>query len=332
MSNCLFWTFWVPGVVARHLGVLTAAQVEATVRHLPAYAPCGGPWCVAEDACDKSVPVARFFAAAANTERPRIGFFGFIESRTTYCYLFASFALGLLVSRYRRPGLPWRELLYGVGIFLCWGGLSIFRAWVSADAARTIFSFVHWDVSRVECVLQEVRSVVLCVLVATIWRRAEIRGSEWTLGWAARLAAEAKFDPERLNRRADELSECVQRWYVDSLLLGLAFLPWTFYYWSLGREWGDPRYYMSTLVWHIVWGICWWVLSRPTFSAWHQFGRHRADARAWLLAHPPPESKGPLDASLQWLDDLKPVSTVRIVIIGAASIVTFFLPVVKVFH
>jgi hypothetical protein len=334
VTACLGWTFLLPCLLAWLGGVLTAPQVEAEVRRKPAYAACGGPLCAAEDACDMSVPVARFFAAAPNTERPRIAFFGFIESRTTYCYFLASLALGLLVWRYRKPRPPYRDLSWGagLGIWAVWGGLSLLRAWPQADASRTIFSFVHWDVSKIEFFLQEVRSYLLCVLVASIWRHAEIRGRKWARRWAAVLGTNATFNPEHLNRCADTLGERVQRWHVDSLLLGLAFLPWTLYYWSLDRRWGDPRYYMSTLVWHIVWGICWWVLSRPTFSAWHEFGRHRARVRAALLAPMRSKSTENLDASLQWLDGLKPVSTMRFAIIGAASIVTFFLPLLKAFH
>lgn len=333
---CLVWTFWTPGLVAWHLGVLTAPDVEAEVRGLRGFAACNSPSCPTNEACDRSIPAARYFAAETKAERPRVAFFGFVESRTTYCYFLASLALGLLFRRYSPP--PYRRFPRlrdwgsGLCIFCVWGGMSLFRAAVRADAARTIYSFVHWDVSKVECVLQAFRSFLLCVFVASIWRNAQVRGRSWARRTEALRKAEPGFDPEWLNRCADSLGECVQGWYVDSLLLGLAFLPWTVYYWSLDRRWGDPRYFMSTLVWHIVWGLCWWVVSRPTLSAWHQFSRHRARVRAHLMAYAKADSIAILETSLQWLDGLKPVSTARLVITGAASIVTFLLPALKAFH
>jgi hypothetical protein len=44
-----------------------------------------------------------------------------------------------------------------------------------------------------------------------------------------------------------------------------------------------------------------------------------------------PEDGEDLNVKLQWLDNLKPVSTVRVALTGAVAIVTLFLPLVKAF-
>ena len=69
------------------------------------------------------------------------------------------------------------------------------------------------------------------------------------------------------------------RWQMHSLLLACAFLPWTAYYWSLDRVFGDPRYYWSTLTVHVLWGFTWFRLSVPLFRVARRFNRHRFGRR-----------------------------------------------------
>jgi hypothetical protein len=280
-----------------------------------------------------------------------MGFFGFAESKTLYVYFAATFALLILVwlEFLRRPTVQrWSSATFiaGVGIWLGWSGLSIYRALVLGDAGRRVFSFVNADVDFAGYCLAEARSLVLCLLVAQLWR------GRLKAGWRPAQPAEARDmsvhvalgtmpSPLSLQRRAVCVGQRFDRWQIDSLLLAGAFFPWTIYYWSLGRTWGDPRYYGSTMIWHIVWGICWWCLSAPTFAAWRHFSRQRAHLEAGLVArhrsHTPSAPSGSAgddghhepndEAVIQWVRDLRPVSTIRVAVTGAASIVTFLLPV-----
>jgi hypothetical protein len=151
------------------------------------------------------------------------------------------------------------------------------------------------------------------------------------------------FDPMVLHSRAVLVGKRFDDWQLYSLLLAAAFFPWTLYYWSLDHRWGDARYYVSTLVWHIVWGISWWCLSTSLLVAWREFAHYCARMQANLLAsgavrhdHSPEETdeqlktrRAYIEVQMKWIAQARPVSTIHVVIAAAAALVTFILPFLK---
>ena len=126
----------------------------------------------------------------------------------------------------------------------------------------------------------------------------------------------------RLQNRAVYVGTLFDRWQMHSLLLACAFLPWTAYYWSLDRVFGDHRYYWSTLTVHVLWGFTWFRLSVPLFRVARRFNRHRsAVATALVVAR---ESTG------EFAKKVAPISTIRVAIVAAASVVTFVAPLLGI--
>jgi hypothetical protein len=274
---------------------------------------------------------------------------GFFQSWSTYTYCAAMFALGLLAwwSWRRlepRHSFVRRSLWIGFWVFVVWGGINGIRGLLPDNVGRTIFSFLHPDIDLVGFAYQEFRSFILCCLVAYTWlahgqlaaNRAESQAAQ------AGGAEDESFDPIEVCRRAVDLGGRFDNWHIDSTLLAVGFFPWTVYYWSLGHRWDDPRYYVSTLVWHLVWGITWWSVSSSLLSDWRNFNHYRAHVQARLLLSGRADGNEAkihgdalkarrefVDKQMQWITDIRPVSTTHLVFAAVASIVTFLLPVLK---
>ena len=343
---CLVWTILTPGLIAYRRRVFTSEEVRA--------AAAARPGCVADPDCIRRISLKREAAPGQTRSEPegvapRAVFLGFFESRTTYAYCAATFALGVLawwsgrrlstrrlfVVKSARIGF----LLWGV-----WGGLSVIRGLALGDIGRTIFSFVHPDIDFAEFVLQELRSLLLCFLVGYIWLAHDQLAVQRNEGIRSRDTEGDIFDPMKVYLRAVDVGGLFDDWQIDSILLAAGFFPWTIYYWSLDHRWGDTRYYVSTLVWHLVWGLSWWTVSSSVLSAWREFNHYRARMQASLIgsadARPKVEpGRSSVDEvkarreyvaeQMQWIASTKPVSTTHLVLAAVASIVTFLLPLLK---
>jgi len=271
--------------------------------------------------------------SAAGSERSYLGFF---NGNVNYVYFAALFFLGLHV----RTSWPSRPRVRrkvsrvvgtgGIALILCvlWMGHNVVRTfWLTGDE-RKIVSYVNWDISPISWSYQLFLSLVVCVLLALSWdlsRFAQFRVRAKTTLWPNRsrfLDEPEKRTLYKLQNRAIYVGSLFDTWQIQSCLLAAAFLPWTLYYWSLGRLFGDHRYYWSTLTVHVLWGFTWVLLSVPLFVGARRFNAHRSAVATAL------EVTG--HKSAEYAGKIMPVSTIRLAMTGVAAVATFVGPLLGI--
>jgi len=294
---------------------------------------------------------------AAPTPSAPKRFLGFVEGNSNYVYFAALFFLWLHVcaphTRDDRQHPCDKGRTLGAAVLVCavWMGHNTARnLWLNGDD-RVIVSYVNLDISKLSWGYQLFLSLLMCLPVVRSWQVSRMRRSavrekinNWVT-WAQDV--ELQFDDTQdsppagatttnpsknamankplirallfeLQNHAVFVGTLFDAWQAHSLLLAGAFLPWTAHYWSTGPVFNDHRYYWSTLTVHIMWGLTWYFLSAPLFIAARRFNLHRsAITTALVVAR---------DASAEHAGKTAPISTVRLALVGAASVVTFAAP------
>lgn len=54
-------------------------------------------------------------------------------------------------------------------------------------------------------------------------------------------------------------------WQICSVLIAIAFIPYTYFFWKYVIVLGDARYTYHAIVVHFMWGVVWLTISAPVF-------------------------------------------------------------------
>jgi hypothetical protein len=212
----------------------------------------------------------------------------------------------------------------GFILYVGWASIGWLRNFVFYGEGRTIFAFANYDISRSGFVLQELRALVMFVLVAMVWELCFRRSDE-----AVReiLPWDSVGDSLRvLDDGATAISRRFAEWQITSLLLLSSFLPWTFFYYSNAIRSDDSRYILSALVMHIYWLVSWILATLPLVLSFRKWSNLRSRALA-MRAGQSQDSKE-IDRSIAFLKELNPLSSAQILWASVASVVSFFLPLI----
>lgn len=128
---------------------------------------------------------------------------------------------------------------------------------------RRIFSYGNIDVSRGSFYVQEVQAALACVLLVMLWMRWVTFIKIWRTE-LNQLVSERKFT---------ELSEFFGSlyvyWQICSVVLAIAFIPYTIYFWNAVIDYGEKRYLLHALIMHAFWGLSWLLISIPVAWTWY---------------------------------------------------------------
>jgi hypothetical protein len=161
----------------------------------------------------------------------------------------------------------------------------------------------------------------MILLLSVLWQRWSLYAVEIyndTRGWyihPVKIASSAE--------RAVTLSDQVSRWQSHSAFLAVAFLPWTWFFWSSVIVLGDSRYVYTAVLIHLMWGISWYFLSLPLINAWRAWSDYRLLAIGSLFG----QAKNEADASL--LREIQPISNLQFAGTGIAAIASFLSPFIQ---
>lgn len=278
-------------------------------------------------------------------------FLGFVDSKVHYMYFCVMFFLAchvLLASsepqtfkHLETPRNPlnkaccnwradwWLASLLGALIFCAlyygWHYLSEVRATVLEDYGRTVFSFVHHDIGPESYRWQACRSQIVCAFVAASivlsWRKDTIFADsvrQWHIDTGEMFSGAGTLQlPPALSTRRLIAKNAFRNWQVHSACLAAAFVPWAYYYWSLD----DTRYYMSNLVFQVIWGITWWQATASAIRITGAFESYRSEVLLFLV------NKEASSSLLATVRDEIPVSFTSIVSSGVAAVATYFAPI-----
>ncbi|MBN8602946.1 MAG: hypothetical protein J0M26_18055 [Planctomycetes bacterium] len=264
-------------------------------------------------------------------EKPPVTFAGTFDARGIYyifvCYLCLILHLGLLL---RDEGFHSfatmirirSVLISSVWIYIFWQISNFWRNVLFDDTTRKVFAYTHLDVSFVGWANQELLVMGVAIILAI----------SWVFWWQFHERLVGKLEvqlQQEMNKQsvfdiAKRVGEIFDRWQIHSLLIGLAFLPYTVYYIVLSTQYEDVRYYPSAIAIHVIWGLTWYFVSLPAYQALLSWNSLRLN-----LLHSQNDSI-PTDQEFQkYVRSLQPVTHMRVFVVGLATLVTFVLPLLK---
>lgn len=242
-------------------------------------------------------------------------------SYTFISYIFLGISLFLLMPVPIKTLNLRKAILLGVLLYAGWMFTSWIRNFVVYDEGRTIFSFVNYDIGPLSFLLQELRILGLCLMIAALWQG-------WT-SYFTTVADQYRRDSAHeeslvsLGNNALFIAQMFNRWQLTSIALLGAFLPWTFLYWSNIVNYGDSRYVIPALVVHLYWIVSWGLTTAPLIYAYKRWAA--AKTRALAEAATSNRQREP-DRSIKFVREINPISSFQVFGAGVATAISFLLP------
>lgn len=330
----VLWTYWIPLVVAISTDTLAYEGVANRVRSI---SRSSGAQLDEQDALKRSIrnleeEIAQADSsdlaslveshavltqyAAENSKRIRVAQY---ENSVARHYFFASYlALSLLFflrikeRSTRRPTVELqlfhpKAIGLGLSFYLFFNWSNWWRNTAFGQEDRRLFSYAHFDVSPLGFVMQELEVAGMMVLTGYVT-------ALFLRNFSADHAERQSFSGD-----AYDLSKAAKRefesWQIRSLLLVVAFLPWTIFYWRIVTSIGESRYFPFAVGIHVIWLFVWIVISIPplrAFERWQDYTVASSRDRS-------PEEMAKIRA-------IEPVSRSMFAITAVASTISFVYP------
>jgi hypothetical protein len=235
------------------------------------------------------------------------------------------------------PGSGWTIVLFAVLIYVVYEWPTWIRNTLPRDPTRKVFAYPNFDIHRGSFLVQELVVFGFALLVATLWL-------QWAdyYAWKAKKTAthDAKLNSERSeNRRSEKTlsmvldSELVHdvavmfgQWQVRSVILGLGFVFFTNFFWTLVARYHDQRYLVSAILVHVLWGISWCAITIPLITRWRYWQTVKRKALVDLAFY---DRMGDEKEKKEIILTTKPFSDFGLPLAGTASLISFLLPMLK---
>jgi hypothetical protein len=192
------------------------------------------------------------------------------------------------------------------------------------ERSRTVYAHGQWDIDRVCFILQEARVFGMMLLLSVLWQRWSVYSAKIkdnTRKWSLDLNA---IDTSAA-QRALVVSEQLSRWHGHSLLLAIAFLPFSWFFWLSITDSGDSRYVYTAVLIHVLWGVSWYFLTLPLLGSWRAWSEYRLLATGSMAG----QSKDRIEPALAILQEIQPISDLQFAGTSIAAIASFLLPVIQ---
>jgi hypothetical protein len=274
------------------------------------------------------IQLREYYHHRETDRRPNITISGFIGNFATYVWLVVYLALGCLTILWPPPqkvklreGKIWALALL---TFIIFNWPNWYRNSALGQQGRQVFSYVHLDIAPISFFLQELRILVMFVLWSILWHlwmreyatsRDEVR--QW----------HRTSNHSSLAMRMLRVQDSVRQWQVTSTLLAMAFLPWTYFFWSSVARRGDARYWISAIFWHVSWIVSWILISAPTQTLLREWRREKLLALDALTRSDATHRDA--DRAYSFLSPLDPVPQQTALISVIASGISLLLPLVE---
>ena len=184
----------------------------------------------------------------------------------------------LVPGRIGKPTWPTGKVTIRVPVlFFC---ILIFYRWPAwyrnspplGQIGRKVYAYSNRDVSHSAFWAQEIMAALVCVLLTIVWeqwlRFFEQRSRELDEQVSA-PAGSMIIDPRRIER----LHDTFLHWQLSSVMLAIAFLYSTFFFWARVAVDSDRRYIADALSTHLLWITTWLIISAPLFITWRDWTR-----------------------------------------------------------
>jgi len=189
------------------------------------------------------------------------------------------------------------------------------RNFVLTSRGRTVYAYPNVDIDVRSYFYQELIIFGFCLLSSILICITVDRYS--------RVKAQSKdiIDINDFLTVSSYYSTSYRNWFINSTLLAIGFLSFTYFFWRLVFVYGDQRYVISAINAHVIWALCWIAISLNLFFYIQQFDKMKRE----LLRTNPDEK------TLKIVMEHQPANNLTIIITGIGSITTFVAPMLKLF-
>jgi hypothetical protein len=174
-------------------------------------------------------------------------------------------------------------------------------------------------------VLQDVRTLILAILVAILWNQWMQYHDDVRQQVSSWKPTTKSLEPMAMHART--VSVLFNRWQLISVIIVGAFLPWTVFYWINVMTFGDSRYVVAAFTIHLHWAITWILVSAPLIHTFYAWTNLKSEALA-LVASSTDDSKE-VDRKLAYITQSNPLTNLQIIGAGVVSIFSFLLPIIN---
>ena len=265
--------------------------------------------------------------------RPSIFVFGYFLSPQMLLWPAIYASLGCLIfcfegssRRYPTWATKLQVLSLGIFIYIYYEWPLWVRNFLLGTHSRTVYAYSNYDIDRSSFFVQEVMIAGFALLVATVWLR-------W-LGFSIDQEDTAGVESSG-NYLSLELVSTIQRafyrWIVGSFILGLGFIYFTTFFWSLVASYHDQRYILSAFLAHSLWILTWVFISMPLVKSWIRLKARRLNAIQELMKMSQSTPGKSEQINLEGLEKLESLAGVRISIAGIGAGISLVLPILQLF-
>jgi nitrogen fixation-related uncharacterized protein len=221
----------------------------------------------------------------------------------------------------------WRNLVaLGLFIYFFYEWPLWTRNFLLGQRGRTVFAYTNFDIDPLSFFTQELTIMGFGFLLGAVWLR-------WTF-LAEKVEIENARDsgPDYLNLRfVQRLQHSFYTWAFSSLALGLGFVYFTTFFWSLVAHYHDQRYIVSAFLAHSLWVTTWIFLSVPLAKNWLSLKQKRLKAIENLMTATESIPGKSEELNLEGLEKLESLAGIRISLAGVGAAVSLLLPIVQLF-
>ena len=325
------WVYWLPLVVAVFAGTLTDDGIETKARSINASigqeldnraklikTKQSIETEIAEATPEQIISLLDTYTAVSNYDQQyekSVRITKYANSLARH-YFFASYlALTILVvsifqqlrDRKKNQLVHFHALRYGLLLYIFLNWSNWWRNTPFGQFDRALYSYAHFDISVAGFAMQELQLIgmmFLCGYILFFALKSTDIQSTMQNPSVSDLSKNAKIEFER--------------WQVHSVLLAVAFLPWTIFYWHIVTAIGETRYFPSAISIHVIWAFIWVVSSIP---AWRAFQKWQEFVVNMSVDHSLEE--------MQKIQLIEPVSKGMFAISAGASTLSFVFPILQ---
>ena len=178
----------------------------------------------------------------------------------------------------KRRILRTMAIALGIYVFYRWPTYLLYLVLSDFKHGRRLYSSYNPDISRVSFCVQELMVLGFCGYLTALWQ-------QWTsfinlqhkilrpLSQPTCNYKDAALDP----RNSTMVSTLFLHWQIASVILGLAYVSYTYLVWNniIGKS--DDRFLPTVILLQILWFITWSLISYPfleTLYTWHSIHMH----------------------------------------------------------
>lgn len=195
---------------------------------------------------------------------------------------------------------------------------------------RVVYAASNFDIAPWSFLTQEIQALFLAFLVAYTWQQwlSSYSSLQQQLKSELRQSHEDSLKDAFDQRKLQRLSTTFFKWQVASVLLCIAFIGYTDFFWYYVIVIGDQRYLVHALIIHSMWAVTWIIISLPLFVTWYAWYSNRARAVSTLIFETN-TTKVSQETALRALSELQPIGFVNITTSGLLAVFSFVLPVIQ---